>query len=652
MAKAIITQREHIVTIQKKFLIALALCILVLALFTVASLTYSENQSLHKRLSTQAEQLSNSTAKMLNVINNLMLDQVKSSMRTTLDMISDKGRVSQAGSVTINDNAVSDIRFGGESQALNYALVDKVTQLNGGTATIFSKHNGNFVRVSTNVQKEGKRAVGTILDPNGLAIRQIQAGEAFYGVVDILGEPYFTGYEPLKNAFNEVVGIAYVGYKVNMEEVNAVIASGKLLDQGFIALIDGKNQIRQHSAHQTESVISEVLTNPGDRWRLNTQSFAPWGYDIVVAYSEEDISASLWQKALMYFVVSSVLGFLVVGLVYYLLQRVVVSRLAQTTNTLISITEGEGDLTQRFNSSSKDEFGQMANGFDKLLERVRQTIVAVEAKSKELVNSAESLNQIAQNSDRISKEQAEETEQAATAVNQMSATAQSVAESTMSGEQASNQVQQQASEASQFLKEMAGALKSQAEEIKASEQTLLSLKKASSDIGQVSEVIHNIAEQTNLLSLNAAIEAARAGESGRGFSVVADEVRILAGKTQNSTGEIEKLIGRLHEDVDKVSKTMLLQIDHANHNVQSSETAIAAIEGVLSAADRIHGLNTEIASAAEQQSAVSEEVSRNVTSIKDNARKSASFAEETSKAGQKLQSMAVAISDMMSKYKT
>jgi methyl-accepting chemotaxis protein len=640
------------VSIQKKFLIALASCMLLLAMLTVAGLTYSENQSLHKRLSAQSQQLTNSTANMLNVINNLMLDQVNSSMRSTLEMIRSKGRISQSGSITVNGNSVTDISFGGEPQALNYALVDKVTQLNGGTATIFSKHNDDFVRVSTNVQKEGKRAVGTILDPNGLAIKQIRQGDAFYGVVDILGEPYFTGYEPLKNALGKVIGIAYVGYKVNMEEVNAVIASGRLLDQGFIALVDGNNQIRQHAAHQTEALIRSVIDNPGSGWRVDRQSFTPWGYEIVVAYSEKDITGLLWQKALMYFVVASVLGFSVVALVYLLLQRVVISRLSQTTKALVSITEGEGDLTQRFNSSSEDEFGLMAKGFDSLLERVRKTIVAVEEKSRELVNSAESLNKIAQDADRISKEQAEETEQAATAVNEMSATAQSVAESTMSGEQASNQVQQQASEASTFLKEMAGSLKSQADEIKASEQTLLSLKKASSDIGQVSEVIHSIAEQTNLLSLNAAIEAARAGESGRGFSVVADEVRSLAGKTQSSTGEIERLIQRLHEDVDKVSQTMLMQIEHANHNVQSSETAIAAIEGVLSAADRIHGLNSEIASAAEQQSAVSEEVSRNVTSIKEHARESADYAAETSKASQKLQSMALAISDMMSQYKT
>lgn len=639
-------------SIQKKFLIALASCMLLLAMLTVAGLTYSENQSLHKRLSAQSQQLTNSTANMLNVINNLMLDQVNSSMRSTLEMIRSKGRISQSGSITVNGNSVTDISFGGEPQALNYALVDKVTQLNGGTATIFSKHNDDFVRVSTNVQKEGKRAVGTILDPNGLAIKQIRQGDAFYGVVDILGEPYFTGYEPLKNALGKVIGIAYVGYKVNMEEVNAVIASGRLLDQGFIALVDGNNQIRQHAAHQTEALIRSVIDNPGSGWRVDRQSFTPWGYEIVVAYSEKDITGLLWQKALMYFVVASVLGFSVVALVYLLLQRVVISRLSQTTKALVSITEGEGDLTQRFNSSSEDEFGLMAKGFDSLLERVRKTIVAVEEKSRELVNSAESLNKIAQDADRISKEQAEETEQAATAVNEMSATAQSVAESTMSGEQASNQVQQQASEASTFLKEMAGSLKSQADEIKASEQTLLSLKKASSDIGQVSEVIHSIAEQTNLLSLNAAIEAARAGESGRGFSVVADEVRSLAGKTQSSTGEIERLIQRLHEDVDKVSQTMLMQIEHANHNVQSSETAIAAIEGVLSAADRIHGLNSEIASAAEQQSAVSEEVSRNVTSIKEHARESADYAAETSKASQKLQSMALAISDMMSQYKT
>lgn len=199
---------------------------------------------------------------------------------------------------------------------------------------------------------------------------------------------------------------------------------------------------------------------------------------------------------------------------------------------------------------------------------------------------------------------------------------------------------------------MADALQTQAEEIKASEQTLLSLKKASSDIGQVSDVIHNIAEQTNLLSLNAAIEVARAGESGRGFSVVADEVRTLAGKTQSSTGEIEKLIQRLHEDVDKVSQSMLIQIEHANHNVQSSATAIAAIEGVLSAADKIHALNTDIASAAEQQSAVSEEVSRNVISIKDNARKSAAHSEETAKASHQLQGLAVSIKELMSQYKT
>lgn len=207
-----------------------------------------------------------------------------------------------------------------------------------------------------------------------------------------------------------------------MEEVNAVIASGQLLEQGFIALIDAKEQIRQHSAHQVESVIADAIKEPGETWQLYDKPFAPWGYELVVAYSEEDISTLLLQKALIYFVVSSVLGFSVVGLVYYLLQRVVVSRLAQTTNTLMSITEGEGELTQRFNSTSEDEFGHMANGFDKLLERVRKTIVAVEDKSKELVNSAESLHQIAQSSERINKEQAEETEQAATAVNQMSAT--------------------------------------------------------------------------------------------------------------------------------------------------------------------------------------------------------------------------------------
>lgn len=639
-------------SIQKKFMLALAASILLVTIIIVVSLTYSENKGLHKTVAEQAEQVANATSKMLVVIDRLMLDQVNSSMRNILDMIAKTGRIEQSGTAVIDDNEVTDLRFGSKAQALNFKLVDEVTRLNGGTATIFSLHNDEFVRISTNVKKEGKRAIGTILDPNGAAIKNIRNGEAFYGVVDILGNPYFTGYEPLKNAYGKVVGIAYVGYRVDMDELNTVIAQTRLLDQGFVALLDGKNQIRQFSSHQNQNQVRSVLNNTGDEWRINRQSFEPWHYDIVVAYSENDISALLWQKVLTYLLVASVLGVMLVGLIYFLLQRVVVSRLAQTTRGLTSITQGEGDLTQRFNSDSRDEFGQMASGFDSLLERVRQTIASVEAKSRDLVTSAESLNSIAQDSDQLSNEQAEQTEQAATAVNEMSATSQSVAESTMSGETASNEVQQKASEATQFLREMAETLRLQAEEIKTSEATLVSLKKASSDIGQVSEVIHNIAEQTNLLSLNAAIEAARAGESGRGFAVVADEVRTLAGRTQNSTGEIEKLIQRLHEDVDNVSKTMLIQIDHASKNVESSETAIASIEGVLSAADRIHSLNTEIASAAEEQSAVSEEVSRNVTRIKNNAQKSASYAEDTFKASQTLQDMAVGIRELLSRFKT
>ncbi|WP_297810695.1 Cache 3/Cache 2 fusion domain-containing protein [uncultured Methylophaga sp.] len=639
-------------SIQKKFLLALAVSILLVTVVIVMSLTYSENKALYERVAKQAEQVSNSTSKMLVVIDKLMLDQVNSSMRNILEVIDKTGAVSQPGIAYIDGKAVTDIRFGTQNQALNYSLVDYVTRLNGGTATIFSLHNDDFVRVSTNVKKTGKRAIGTILDPDGAAIKNIREGKAFYGVVDILGAPYFTGYEPLKNANGKVVGIAYVGYKVNMEELNTVIAETSLLEQGFVALIDAKQQIRQHSAHQTASKIDAVLKAPGDEWLVERHSFEPWNYNIVVAYSQADITALLWKKASLYFVVAIVLGTLLTGLVFFLLQRVVVSRLQQTTQALLSITQGEGDLTQRFNSDSQDEFGQMSQGFDNLLERVRQTIVSVEAKSKDLVSAAASLNTIAQNSDHLSSEQAEQTEQAATAVNEMSATSQSVAESTMAGEEASNQVQTQASEASQFLKEMAQTLKSQAEDIKASESTLVSLKAASSDIGQVSEVIHNIAEQTNLLSLNAAIEAARAGESGRGFAVVADEVRTLAGRTQNSTGEIEKLIQRLHDDVDNVSKSMLMQMDYANKNVESSATAIKSIEGVLTSADKIHSLNTEIASAAEEQSAVSEEVSRNVTHIKDNAQKSASYAQDTFKASQALQELAVSIRELLSKFKT
>jgi methyl-accepting chemotaxis protein len=280
------------------------------------------------------------------------------------------------------------------------------------------------------------------------------------------------------------------------------------------------------------------------------------------------------------------------------------------------------------------------------------TIVQLDKRGDELVAQAGELSEIAQLSSDTIAVQTQETEQLAAAVHEMSMTAQSVAQSAASGEDSAKNVQKETDEANSFLDAMMGSLQKQSADLKGSEAILTALKQSSDDIGQISEVIHTIAEQTNLLSLNAAIEAARAGEYGRGFAVVAEEVRTLAGRTQSSTGEIEQLIGRLHEGVAQVSQIMLAQLEQAEQNVITSETASESLKRVTDAVRTINQLNTEVASAAEEQSAVSEEISRNITHIKNSSESSSEHAAKTRMASQSLQQLAEDINQVLATYKT
>lgn len=640
-------------SIQKKFMLASIALMLVLMVITVVFTISREQQRIHDEAIGEVFQQTAQTMRFLTVTDSLMGQQVKASMAVLLDRIDRLGPVMTGRSVQVAETRVPDLQFGEQNQALQFTLVDQLTELMGGTATLFSRSGDDFVRISTNVKTaDGQRAVGTKLDPSGNAIKAILAGEAFYGVVDILGNPYFTGYEPLKDAFNRVVGIAYVGYKLDLAELNAAVEESRVLKNGFVALTDRRGNLRQHSDNHSPAALNTILTTPNDDWQITRTAFDPWGYQIHVAYSEKEIGDLLWATSLKLILAALLMGGIVVLLIYILLNRVVVSRVRKLITALHQITEGEGDLTRRFNSQSSDEFGEMANEFDKLLETLRQTIVQLGGRGEELVAASGQLTNIAELSSQAVNQQSEQTEQAATAVHEMSMTAQSVAQSAVGAESAAQNVQRQTSEANELITRMRQTIESQANEFKDSTSLLESLKQASNDISQVSEVIRSIAEQTNLLSLNAAIEAARAGEHGRGFAVVADEVRTLAGRTQSSTGEIEGLIGRLHQGVEQVAKLMETQVKQAEVNVNAGQDASAALQKVMVAVNEINHLNSEIASAAEQQSAVSEEISRNVTHIRDQSETNAEQAAQTREAGRVLQQLAQQIKQILASYKT
>lgn len=153
----------------------------------------------------------------------------------------------------------------------------------GGTATLFVKQGDDFVRVSTNVKRDNVRAIGTVLDPKGKAIAAIREGKAFYGQVDILGNPFLTGYEPIRNVQGEVIGIWYVGYKVDMAVLKTLIEKSRLLQSGFMAVIDDKGTVRFRSGHVSiEQLATRLKDSVG--WELVRQEFATWGFSVLGAY--------------------------------------------------------------------------------------------------------------------------------------------------------------------------------------------------------------------------------------------------------------------------------------------------------------------------------------------------------------------------------
>jgi len=260
----------------------------------------------------------------------LYLERVQSAMRLLKYLAAANGAPTVGNTVRVGDRAVPDIRFGQEPTAFDFDLVDRTVALLGGTATLFSRAGDDFVRISTNVQMaDGARAVGTVLDPNGPAIASIRRGEAYYGVVDILGRSYITGYEPIRDATNTIIGIYYVGYLVEtLDQIGESVAASRLLQHGFFALLDQRHQPLFHPKGATPEHFktaaehlerNEVSWNDG-RWIWRAERFPEWQLTLLVALDQADVKQVSWSRALPVFGLMTPV-FVAAWLLVYILAR-------------------------------------------------------------------------------------------------------------------------------------------------------------------------------------------------------------------------------------------------------------------------------------------------------------------------------------------
>ncbi len=339
----------------------------------------------------------------------------------------------------------------------------------------------------------------------------------------------------------------------------------------------------------------------------------------------------------------SIVGLVIAGfglVVVWFVGLGIAAPLRKMVSMLQNIAQGEGDLTQRLQVDRADELGGIAAGFNSFLEKLQTMISQVVVSVQKVSDSSENTADIAIRTNQGVQRQLGEIEQVATAVQEMSATAQEVAGNATHAADAASNADQAANQGKHVVQSTASSIASLASEIGRAVVVVQNLAKDSENINAILTTIRGIAEQTNLLALNAAIEAARAGEQGRGFAVVADEVRNLAQKTQQATEEIQKMIEQLQHGTREVVKVMQESQDKTDDSVQHARQAAESLEAITQAVSVISEMNTQIATAAEEQSAVAEDINRNVTNIGVVANEVASGADEASSASAELTKLA------------
>lgn len=319
-------------------------------------------------------------------------------------------------------------------------------------------------------------------------------------------------------------------------------------------------------------------------------------------------------------------------LAIWLISRRITRPLRDMVMMLDNIGQGEGDLTQRLHIDSRNELGQIATGFNTFLTRLQGMISEVVGSVQKVSDASEHTADIAIRTDKGVQTQLAEIELVATAVHEMTATAQDVARNATQAAEAASHADRAANQGRHIVQDTGATITELAGEIGRAVDVVQTLARDSENIDAILVTIRSIAEQTNLLALNAAIEAARAGEQGRGFAVVADEVRNLAQKTQQATGEIQQMIQQLQNGTRDVVQVMEQSQSRTQRSVEQADAAAEALQAITQAVSLINDMNNQIASAAEEQSAVAEDINRNVTNIGQVAQDVAGGAEEASQA--------------------
>ena len=356
--------------------------------------------------------------------------------------------------------------------------------------------------------------------------------------------------------------------------------------------------------------------------------------------------ALVWQQGLIIAIGLLVCLILVVGF-----PLLVTRPLHNLLYRIEQIADGDGDLRVRLDVLSRDELGKLSHAFNRFLDKLQPLIKEVGRVTGEVADSAQSLAGMAAANDRLISSEHAAVDQVSTAATEMSVAVHEVARNAQNAADAARHAEVQSREGAQVVGATIHSIRQLAQEVESASDTIQTLEQETANIGAVLAVIKGIAEQTNLLALNAAIEAARAGEQGRGFAVVADEVRALAARTQESTKDIQQMIERLQAGVQNAVKATHSGSARARQSVEQAAGVDQALSVTGDSVQRINDMAAQIATACEEQSSVTEEIARNISDIRDLSNEAAQTSEQSTRASQHLSELSHGLAQLVGRFR-